>query len=336
MKIIAKILIIILCSIIFSIFIRGFFPYESEDYNSVKMIYGDAKKPFVYRTFLPSLTRFTVNLIPGEIRKTVLEKLPMTKINSLLVAKKMDCKFIFEYSFLSIYIYICLLGFVVSFNYLFKSIYDTDIVFRYLVIIVSLLGLPTFFYWEQLYDFATLFLFTLGLGLMRNQKWFSFIVVYILSLFNKETTILLTLIFSIYFYGRIITRKKYISLLIGQVLLFLFIKLLLYLIYYNNPGSVVEFHLLSVNIKLLLDKYQLSVYLFTIFIMLILFYQWNAKPLFLRYSMVIIIPLFLLALPFGIIYEMRAFYEIYPIFILLIAHTFALTVNVKFSVIEEK
>jgi hypothetical protein len=86
----------------------------------------------------------------------------------------------------------------------------------------------------------------------------------------------------------------------------------------NNPGSIVEFHLFH---NLLLEPYSVAQFLAFLCIGLLIGYDWKNKPTFIKDALAIAVPMVLLTLLFGYLDEYRDFYELYPIIILLIAHT---------------
>jgi hypothetical protein len=56
-------------------------------------------------------------------------------------------------------------------------------------------------------------------------------------------------------------------------------------------------------------------------VMILLFYHWSDKPQFLRDGIWIGIPLIVCIFLFGFLDELRVYYEIYPIGILLVYHS---------------
>jgi len=149
---------------------------------------------------------------------------------------------------------------------------------------------------------------------------------------SKETSVLLILIYYIH-YKNLLSKPVFKKLLVAQVLIFLITKAVINIIYINNPGSVVEFHLLR-NFVL----YPYSVAQFTAFIIigLITVYDWNNKPLFLRNSLFILIPLLLLTFVLGYLDEYRDYYEIYPIALLLIFHSVAKLFKLEYESVSSK
>jgi hypothetical protein len=184
------------------------------------------------------------------------------------------------------------------------------------------------------YDFSHLLLFTLGLYYLYKQNWLAYSIVFALGILNKETMALQMVIFFIY-YLDVMTRRLFIKLLVGQALIFIIIKVSLYLVFINNPGIFVEEHLLrnlnylsvpanyfrfEIPLKGMLMPFMinipwprgLNVIMFGLLIYFIV-YAWRSKPLFLRKSTAYFGISLILAMLWGYINELRAYYDFLPI-----------------------
>ena len=62
-------------------------------------------------------------------------------------------------------------------------------------------------------------------------------------------------------------------------------------------------------------------------------YKWKEKPAFLKAALCIAVPLFGTTLFFGFLDELRDYYEIYPILVLLIAHSIGNLLGLKISLV---
>jgi len=228
--------------------------------------------------------------------------------------------------------YAALWGFVLSFRYLFRGLFKASEQFIDIVSILTVLGLPCLYWFNTyLYDFMTLFLFTLGLATMLRCKWRLYLLVFALACVNKETTILLTFIYAIHFFkNQKVKLSTYISLLLIQIVIYASIKIFLDLSFIHNPGGVVEYWLKR-NIMLLLHPYPISLYLQWALLGFLVIYKWSEKPLFLKHGLLILIPLFVTMVLWGWIFELRVFYEAYPIVILMMAHSVARIFNVRIN-----
>jgi hypothetical protein len=303
------------------------------------MIYGKAYKPFVYRVLLPVTVRIITSAIPSKSRTFLNQMLENDQLVKNLLYKfqfRAKQEYLIESGITLILMYLSLLGFVFGMRYFLQGIFLAPRIFEDIVLLIALCGLLPFFAKGYIYDFSTLFLFTLGLGLMVRAKWWPFLFVFLMACLNKETTILLTMIFIIHFHNEErMNRLLFKRLLLSQLFIFLFIKLWLFLTFRSNPGTFLEFHLVD-NTKILLKPYPLIITVFIwIAVALLVFYKWRDKPNFLRHGIWIIVPLFLLSLFFGLLYEVRVYYEVYPIFILLSCHTVGKILGIKVTNFEK-
>ena len=316
---------VLLVTTVFIIFIgNGINRYSEAMFGA--MIYGTAYRPFVYRALLPSIVRLVIILLPPNVRTII--------IHSSLRFPNWESDLLTEYIIACIFMLVSLIGFCFALKYLFKGLFEAPKILADVVSSVALAGLPIFMksYPSYIYDFPTLFLFTLGLGLMVHRKWQVFVLVFLLACFNKETTILLTLIFIIYFFNRwtLITPKRFFQLISLQLIIFVLTRVYITWSFRNNPGSSLEFHLFDHNINLLLSSYTLPNFVSILGITMLVFHQWAEKPIFLRCSISILVPLLGMTFFFGYLDELRDYYEVYPIIFLLIFQTVGNILGAKF------
>ncbi|OGU69978.1 MAG: hypothetical protein A2W30_07360 [Ignavibacteria bacterium RBG_16_36_9] len=300
-----------------------------------EMVDGTAWKPFVYRTLLPTTVRLISEVVPIEIHNTFTTKVESSFFLTQVLEKfKWESEFITEYLVAMVLMYLTLLGFVFAFRKLFDAIYSSPLWFKNIISIILLLAIPAMFqpqYSNYIYDFSSLFLFTLGLLLLRQKKWRYFLILFFISCFNKETVILLTMIFAIHFYKDAeISRKLYYQLIAAQLMIFAAIKILLYILFMNNPGGFVEFHLIDRN-YLLFNGYSLTTFIVLLIIFLSIFSKWNEKPKFLKDALWIAVPLLILTLFLGFFDELRDYYEVFPIVVLLISFNIAKILGVEIA-----
>jgi len=298
-----------------------------------EMIYGNAWKPFVYRTLLPTTVRVISAPVPQVIKTSFSEMIDGSESFSKLFEKlKWEKELVVEYSIAMFLMFLSLFGFALSLRYLFTLFYNTSSISANLVSILALLGLPTMFqYTSFLYDFPALFLYTLGLIFLYKRDWKKFLILYPIACLNKETTILLTLIFFIYYRPQLRTDYFY-KLLFIQLTIFVIIKLLLLVIFSSNPGTFVEFHLVDHNLGLFAG-YDLTL-AFTLFgLIMLIYYKWNEKPPYVIITLWALVPLLFLTLFLGYLDELRDYYEVYPSIIILISHSIAQVLGIKFNLL---
>jgi len=324
------IITVILCVVVFSLFIAkgisGFSPAMFED-----MIYGNAYKPYVHRALLPATVRLLTAAIPPAQKASLDQFLDENHFvqsisNTLLFTKaQRDRRYLTEYAIALLVMFLSLLGFFWSLRYLFRSLYRAHVIYADIVSVAALIALPYCFkYYSHLYDFPTLFLFTLGLGLMCNKKWSLYMIAFILGCVNKETAILLTLLCAVHYNRQRMEKSSLNKLIILQVLIFLLIKATLTAIFIHNSGTVVEFHLFDHNLQLfkLYPAKTIALWLgIAAVVMILLFHHWSDKPKFLRDGIWICLPLLCCIFLFGFADELRDYYEIYPIIFLVVFHS---------------
>lgn len=296
------------------------------------MVYGKAARPFVYRVLMPASIRLIASVIPPQTKTAAngtLEEYHL--VREVLARFNTQPEDAVESLIALTLLYLSLLGFVFALRYLLTGVFRAPTVFTDLVPLLAALGLVLFFTHGYLYDFSTLLLFTLGLGLMVRANWRAYLPVFVLACLNKETAILLTLVFAVHFYRNPrIDRARFARLLASQIAIYAAIRLLLTWIFRNNPGSLIEFHLH--RHWAVYKRYPLLAIASTllwILVAFLMFYKWREKPRFLLHGTLIIIPLFALHMLWGWPYEFRVFYEVYPIMVLLSAHTTSSALGVQ-------
>jgi len=320
----------LLSVLVFCLFlsIPGINGYERAMFGD--MVYGKAYKPFVYRTLLPTTVRVLTSAIPSPVKARLTDALSTNPtLAQVADMQEWEREYLVEYCIASVLMYAALLGFLFSLKYLFSAVLRAPPPFADLIPPLALVGLPIFFkYYSYLYDLPTLLFFTLGLALMARRNWRAYLVLYPIACLNKETTILLALIFAIHFASpQRMSRHLFTRILAFQLVVFLVIKTALALLFRHNPGNLVEVYL-DRNITLLMPYTISRVATWLVFAMAV-FTNWPDKPGLLKDALWIAVPLWLLAWLFGNLDELRAFYEVYPIIILLMAHTFAGLLGVR-------
>ena len=310
------------------------FPGINDDKPSMfgDMIYGKASKPFVYRVLLPVTVRVLSAPVPQTLRNTISNEIEDNiSLNKLFKKLNWEKELAVEYFFAMLIIFFSLWGFSFAIRYLFTLFYNTSSWVADSVSVLALLGLPTMFqYTSFIYDFPLLLLYTLGLIFLYKQDWSKFLIIFLVGCINKETTILLTLIFYI-FYKSGLEKELFNKLLIAQFAIFILVKSVLYFVFNNNQGTFIEFHLIDHNLRLL-TGYDLTLAAAVLGLVLLVFYKWNEKPNFLKTSLWMLVPLLILTLFLGYLDELRDYYEVYPVVIIFIAHSIARILEINFEI----
>lgn len=315
--------VIILSTLVFGIFLYrpGISGYDRALFGD--MVYGRAYKPYVYRVLLPGAVWGITSAIPDQTKARLGESLGQTAVmDNLVKILDWDRAYLIEYLIGVVLMYLSLWGFIWALRYLLDAVYHVSDKIRDVFTLLVLAGLPQLFrYHNYPYDFPTLFLFTLGLGLMVRRRWRWFIPLYVLACLNKETTILLTLVFAIHFRHREdIGRARFSDLLTAQLVIFVVIKAALALVFRDNPGRFVALDVPRHNLELF-GAYPLATVFGWCGLVLLLFYRWGEKPALLRHALWIVVPLVVLTFFLGYLDELRDYYEAYPIVALLLLHS---------------
>ncbi|MCD6360165.1 MAG: hypothetical protein J7M38_04810 [Armatimonadetes bacterium] len=299
------------------------------------MVYGRAYRPYVSRVLVPLLVRGAAAVVPLAQRQA-LSEYGRTEpwLRDTLDGLGWEPEYLTEYLVALVLMYGALLGFVASVRALFGELYQAPGWFGDVVSLATLLTLGLGFeYATYIYDFTTVFLFTLGLLLLVHRRWGLFVAVFMVACLNKETAILLTAVFAIHFFRRRdIARRQFRGLLAVQAGVWLVSRSALAWIFHTNPGGTVELHL-SDNLWLLHHRF-VHIALLLVAIVALTGYRWHEKPEFLRDALWIAALLAPLAVFLGLLDELRAWYEVFPIVALLVAHTAGGLFGVKITTRE--
>ena len=302
-------------------------------------------KPFQYRVLMPLLIRGIELLTPGAIERGIAKSLRPKILAQMIGQGVADYKaeLVYKYAFrVALYMGLNVLM-LVSFMFALRKL---AAVFDYYPKIIAdllplglLIIIPIFYIFPNYsHDFLHLFLFTLGLYYMYEQKWPFYIIIFTLAILNKETAVMLTVVY-FYFYRASMPRGLFYKILVIQLAIFGAIKSILYLAMIHNPGAFLESHLqgnlqhlanisnyfrfeplqkgilmpAAINIPLPMG---LNLPLLALIVFLIV-YGWQSKPLFLRKAMIYFPLLIIIGMFFGNVYELRSFYDFLPIVYLL-------------------
>ena len=303
--------------------------------------------PFQYRILMPCLIR-TIEFITPEFVKDKVDDIIGGFVNAKLRNSRSDlpdykadkiCRYGYRTFVFFILNGMAFLMFLITLRFLALALNIFSERTCDLLPLGMALVIPVFYdYGNFMYDFTHLFLFTFALLLLYQKRWKYYLIIFVLALLNKETAVMLLIVYALNYYSDL-PRKKYIRLLGLQILIFLIIKTALYFLFLDNPSGLVEWHLMS-NLEYIskLSNYfrfepigkgiffpiALDIPLprglnlpmfFLIFISVA--YRWKEKPLFLRRSIVYIIILFLSGFAMGMINELRSYYCALPVIYIL-------------------
>ncbi len=211
--------------------------------------------------------------------------------------------------------FLSLLGFVGAFWFLAKRFLPVARA-QQITLFAPIALCPFFVYFRHVYDFPLLFLFTAALALLAYGKLSWYLMVLPLVCLTKETAVLLIFFFAVHFRAR---TREYFGLLAIQVAMFGIIRLVLMWIFRNNPGGDLEFHLADqIQLYAANPIFTAIWFGFWALVIALVAYQFSAKPKFLREAMLTItIPMAILYVFFALPFELRDFYEAFPVLLLL-------------------
>jgi hypothetical protein len=246
----------------------------------------ETERPFVYRQFVP--------LAAGGIR--ALSGLP---INQAVV----------------VVIVVCSVTFVFAARYLYNSFYATGSLHadRFALLMAGLLFLLAA-YPKHTYDVPTAMFFTLALALLKKGRFKLYAWLFPLVCLNRETAILLTVLFAVYFYRRL-DRRVYWIYMGYQTVVYVLIRLALMWIFAGEPGQPFYFRPME-NWKIYTSAiFTTNIFLlFVIAVGYILFLKWRSSPALMRSAFLVFTPLLAVSyLLLGVSFEIRVFIELLPV-----------------------
>ncbi|HVZ38824.1 MAG TPA: hypothetical protein VHI13_06080 [Candidatus Kapabacteria bacterium] len=286
------------------------------------IIYGRAHRPYVQRALIPIITRTVRGAIPDAAADSLSARAQrMPKVREELERLHWEGGFLSEYLIALALAFASLLAFAFTVRALWTTFYETDRWITNAVPLAALLLLPPIFPTgpHYIYDFPALLLFTLGLVALLQRRWLLYYPVLAIGLLNKETMVLLPLLFILLNRHRLRSRAVLLHIA-AQGGIFLAIKFAIAAAFAGNPGNTMDFHLFA-NVDILLRGYGIGALLVIGAFAGLLLHDWRHKHPDLKIAALLIIPMLLLLFWGGIITELRDLYELFPIVLILSLHT---------------
>jgi hypothetical protein len=279
------------------------------------MIHGTGPKPFVLRTLVPSTVRLVREAIPDSTARRwwlkILRRHP--RLVAELPFLEWEEQFLLEYLIAVVVMAVCLVGYLVAMRALYGALHPGAGWQRRLLPLAALACLPFFFArgTHFLYDFATLMFMALGLLLIERRRFGPYYAVMVLALLNKETAVLLVLVFAVRLWHQLPTRVL-LAHLAAQVTLAVAVRAVLLVVFRNNPGAPAQWALPK-NLLLMADR-GIDLPTLGLFAVLLLAVstRWRHEPALLKAALVMLPPLCLAYVLFGVYGEIRIFYEVVP------------------------
>jgi hypothetical protein len=283
---------------------------EAERATLYSLLNNSADVPFQYRMLVPWLVNVLYNLnlpfLDSPIRLFQVVEFIFT---FLLIITYCSYVSLFIKNDMITYIISLVIFFILPFNFIFYTKIN-----------------------EALYypsDIPSIFFFTLGLLLIFKKNWFLYYLAFIIATFNRETTIFLTFICLV---TSIEKNKLFFGLLncILQVFIWLLIKISLGILYAKNPGPGQFIIFLFINLAMFINPAKFSIlttnFGFT-WIVPVLYFR-LIKNDFVKRSLLVVFPFFLVMIMVGNLTELRIYGELIPVvvtaFLLIIRNLFEL------------
>lgn len=283
------------------------------------MVYHHNERPVVTRVLIPWVIEALTKLVP-DAQSARLSELAVT--HPFLAHNFQKYGWIPEFAavyFVAVAVlYVCLLGFFYAFRYFARGIFEGPRAFIDVSGLIAIAAIPPLTVGlHTLYDFGTLLFMTAALGLMVRRHKLTYLLFYTLACMNRETAILLALIFAVNFYD-LMPRGRLVFFTLIQFAIWFAIRFWVGWLYRDNPGGVVEFQYVQ-NIKnlFLAPSYSLAQLLAVLAVLFLIFSNWPRKPVFLKRALIWFIPTLVIYFIVGILNEWRIYWEWYPIFLCL-------------------
>ena len=277
---------------------------------------GTAERPFIYRILVPWLARVTAPAIPQSIAAQITHlPHPVQKTFNALREGGYDR----QAAIVLLLMFLSLVGFAYAQQNFLTELGMVSPQEQFaLPLLAQIFILPFTIFFGYIYDLPQLFLVTLGLLFMLRGEWAMYLLTLALACLNKETTLLLIAVFFFYYLRRL-PLQTFIKLLTVQLLIFSAIRIVLMVLFRNNPGSP-----LLMTLMVHYEQYRefppailinLAFFLPLVFLSL---RGWERKHPFLRAGSVMFVALFLMYFIAGMPVEFRVFLDALPVVSILI------------------
>lgn len=179
-----------------------------------------------------------------------------------------------------------------------------------LAIVAAELFMILFFLECHAYDLATALIFALALAFLARGHLTAYYVLFPIGCLNRETMVLMTLVYVLHMYG----RPGWIRGTLLQLAAFILIRAGLVLVFAGVPGAPFWFRPIE-NLQWFARFPWLSLVHWSgvALVLWLCLRRWSTKPRLLQQSFLVLAPaLMVLYLAVGWAFEVRVFAEIYP------------------------
>jgi hypothetical protein len=281
----------------------------------LKALEGTADRPYVFRVLVPLTAKVVAPLIPNALTEWL-------RSSSAIVQKTLDVLssniYDREATAVVLIMFLSLVGFAYAEREFLKTLGAQPREQFVLSLLAQAVILPFSFFFAYYYDLPQILLVTLNLIFLKNEQWQHYLITLAAASFNKETSILLIVVFAIYYATRL-PRRKFLELLFAQAVIYGLIRLSLLYIYRNNVGAP-AFLTLSNHYEQY-SSYP-STLLFTILFFVLIGFMiwrgWSQRQPFLKATLGIALLILVLFFTSGMPMEFRVFLDALPALVILI------------------
>lgn len=298
------------------------------------LISFEGEMPFMRRAAVPLAAAAIYHLLPDSIlpgiNHSIIDRSGSTFGRTNLAPDEPAMLLCF-----SIVVAAALIGFGFTLRALSRTLYDdAPRSFHCWVAIVALGAIPfTLQTGATYYDAATLLLFTLALLQLARNNRTGYLLIFALACLNKETAPLLAIPYALYHLSLGTDRRRIAVDLTCQIIIAIAIIGALSWLLRDNPGAALT-NQLAHNLRTLKPMpFELlavwgAIAGFT-------FAEYSRKPRLLHSAIWMLPPLLLGMIPFGQLEELRIYYEVYPVVVLLMAHSIGRAMQVQVDTASE-
>jgi hypothetical protein len=299
--------------------------YQPANFSNI--LEGTAERPFIYRALIPLIAKTFSWLVPDKIVIWAVKIPPPLKAAFERLSGEVHSKEAIVAIF-AMFFSLVAFGFVErTFTASLGLNKKTQFV---LPLFAQLMLLPLSYHFGYYYDLPQVLLVASSLLFLYRQNWPVYSLLFAITTLNKETTITLVIVYGIYYFSRL-PRRKFLGLLLSQLLLYTLIRVPLIFLYRNNPGASIPSKLgIQLYIYTEFPIILFITFLFFSIIFLYVFKRWKQVDEFLRASLAIFAVIFILFFLSGIPMEFRVFLDALPVLAIWV-YPFKLTFGTNLS-----
>ena len=272
---------------------------------------GTAERPYAYRELVPLLARGLALFFPTALVESFSgAPYPIRKTFAALS----EGRYQREAAAVLLLILFSLLGFAYAQRFFLRTLGLTDSREQLILpLLAQILILPFTIFFGYIYDIPQVLLMTLCLIFLLQRRWIAYFLALALASLNKETSVLIILVFIIYYWPRL-PRNSLINLLLAQTVIYAAIRAVLLYVYRDNPGAPMLITLRTHYEQYL--AYPPSILITLVFFAPLIFLmlrKWKRKHAFLQAGLAMFVALLGLFFVAGMPVEFRVFLDALPI-----------------------